>query len=175
MFMNPLLSQKLLKSLTRTVTILCGLCSESDRYHEGGEGSFAKGGEVVSETLMEWGLIIWFSMRDGSGLSRWNLVTPVAVAGVFRYMADSPNYEMFFNSLPIAGVDGTLDGRFQKTRCQKRVFAKTGYINQVRALSGYLKAFNGNTYVFSIICNNYSTSTGFINRLQDQFCDLLLR
>jgi len=59
----------------------------------------------------------------------------------------------FVNSLPIAGVDGTLEKRFRRSKVEGRVFAKTGYLNNVRALSGYVFAKSGEVLVFSILSN----------------------
>lgn len=142
----------------------------------GSEGSFAAGGKVVADTLLEWGIDPYgFAMRDGSGLSRRNLVTPQAVIGLLLHMQESKNAELYFNSLPISHVDGTLERRFANTSCKDKIHAKTGYINKVRALSGYAEGLNGKRYAFSIICNNYLTSTAFINGLQDKLCDLIVR
>ena len=69
--------------------------------------------------------------------------------------------DAFFTSLSIAGKDGTLEMRFQGTDLRGRVFGKSGFVNGVRTLSGYLKAKDDNWYAFSILMNNLAdTVTG---------------
>ena len=78
------------------------------------------------------------AIADGSGLSRLNLVHPAQFAALLAGMWRSEHRDVFYASLPIAGVDGTLRGRFGKNPAQGRVRAKTGYIRHVVALSGYV-------------------------------------
>ncbi|MFP4548593.1 MAG: D-alanyl-D-alanine carboxypeptidase/D-alanyl-D-alanine-endopeptidase [Fidelibacterota bacterium] len=110
---------------------------------------------------------------DGSGLSRHNMVTVNQIAGILKYMSISDNFQIFKESLPIGGVDGTLRYRLKGSNAKGHVFAKTGYVGHVRALSGYVDAKNGKTYVFSIIANHYPTPTSKINNLQDHIVTLL--
>jgi len=110
---------------------------------------------------------------DGSGLSRHNLITPRQVATILNAIQDTPNYLHFFNSLPIMGVDGTVKSRLKNSNAAGHVFAKTGYVDKVRALSGYVQAQNGREYIFSIIANHYATPTSAINDLQDKIVTLL--
>ncbi len=112
-------------------------------------------------------------IRDGSGLSRHNLVTPYQVTRVLLAMRFDKNWEMFFDSLPIGGVDGTLKSRFKGSNAREHVYAKTGYVGHVRALSGFVQATNGREYVFSILVNHYPTPTSAINQLQDDIITLL--
>ena len=110
---------------------------------------------------------------DGSGLSRHNLVSPFQVATILRAIRNYPNYGYFFDSLPIMGVDGTVKSRLKGSNAAGHVFAKTGYVDKVRALSGYVKAKNGREYIFSIIANHYPTPTSAINEAQDAIVSLL--
>jgi len=88
---------------------------------------------------------------DGSGLSRQALVTPRAIVKLLVYMARSPHYAVFFDSLPIAGTDGTLGDRFEKTPLEGRVHAKTGSFQHVSTLSGYMELPSGRRLAFSIM------------------------
>ena len=92
---------------------------------------------------------------DGSGLSRDDLVTPDALVKLLVHMAGDPAFDAFFDALPVAGVDGTLAGRFKKTPAAERIHAKTGTLEQVNALSGYMDLPSGRRLVFSIIGNNH--------------------
>jgi serine-type D-Ala-D-Ala carboxypeptidase/endopeptidase (penicillin-binding protein 4) len=97
---------------------------------------------------------------DGSGLSRHNLVTPSAVVELYRYMAKrSPNAADWRNSLTIGGIDGTLRNRFKGTAANGNIRGKTGTLNQVSALSGYVTTAAGAELVVSIIVNGVPTET----------------
>ena len=92
---------------------------------------------------------------DGSGLSRDDLVTPEAVVKLLLHMAGDPVFQAFLESLPVAGVDGTLEARFKGTRAQGKIHAKTGTLEQVNALSGYMDLPSRKRLVFSILGNNH--------------------
>jgi D-alanyl-D-alanine carboxypeptidase/D-alanyl-D-alanine-endopeptidase (penicillin-binding protein 4) len=96
-----------------------------------------------------------FVMADGSGLSRHNYITANGTVRLLTYMAAHRYAAVFRDSLPIAGVDGTLRTRLRDTPAQGNVRAKTGTINAVAALSGYVTSAAGERLVFSIILNNY--------------------
>lgn len=92
---------------------------------------------------------------DGSGLSRHDLITPSAVVTLYTYMAkQSKNAQAWRESLTIAGVDGTLANRLKGTAAEANFRGKTGTIDQVSALSGYMTTAGGEQLVVSIIVNN---------------------
>lgn len=92
--------------------------------------------------------------HDGSGLSRHNLITPSAVVQLYTYMGKQSRYSQAWrDSLTIGGVDGTLRNRFAGTRASGNVRGKTGTIDQVSALSGYVKTAAGEELVFSMVVN----------------------
>ncbi len=91
---------------------------------------------------------------DGSGLSRHNLITPNAVVTLYTYMAkQSRNAQAWRDSLTIGGVDGTLARRFLGTAAAGNIRGKTGTIDQVSALSGYVTTAAGEQLVVSIVVN----------------------
>ncbi len=91
---------------------------------------------------------------DGSGLSRHNLITPNAVVQLYTYMANRSKFSQAWrDSLTVGGVDGTLRNRFKGTRAEANVRGKTGTINQVSALSGYITTASGEQLVFSMLVN----------------------
>lgn len=91
---------------------------------------------------------------DGSGLSRHNIVTPAAVVQLYTYMGKQSRFSQAWrSSLTVAGVDGTLRNRFKETRGSSNVRGKTGTIDQVSALSGYVTSAAGEELVFSMIIN----------------------
>ena len=91
---------------------------------------------------------------DGCGLSRHDVITPSAVIQLYTYMATQSKYSQAWrNALTIAGVDGTLRNRFKGTAGAGNVRGKTGTIDQVSALSGYLTTAGGEPVVFSVVVN----------------------
>jgi D-alanyl-D-alanine carboxypeptidase/D-alanyl-D-alanine-endopeptidase (penicillin-binding protein 4) len=104
---------------------------------------------------------------DGSGLSRHNLITPSAVVQLYTYMAKQSKYSQAWrDSLTIGGVDGTLRNRFKGTAAAGNIRGKTGTIDQVSALSGYLTTAAGEQLVLSILVNGVakpSDRTGLID------------
>ncbi len=93
-------------------------------------------------------------LSDGSGLARDDLVTPRGMVDLLQYAARQPWSSDFHSTLPIAGSDGTLEGRMTGTAASGLIQAKTGEIEHVRALSGYATTLHGESLVFSIFYNN---------------------
>ncbi|HEV7698949.1 MAG TPA: D-alanyl-D-alanine carboxypeptidase/D-alanyl-D-alanine-endopeptidase [Pyrinomonadaceae bacterium] len=94
---------------------------------------------------------------DGSGLSRHDLVTPDAVVRLYTYMAKQSRYpQAWRDSLAVGGVDGTLRNRFKGPPVANNLHGKTGTLDQVSALSGYITTAGGEPLVFSIIVNGVS-------------------
>jgi D-alanyl-D-alanine carboxypeptidase/D-alanyl-D-alanine-endopeptidase (penicillin-binding protein 4) len=92
---------------------------------------------------------------DGSGLSREDLVAPHALVKLLLYMARSPHFQDYFDSLPVSGVDGTLAHRFAESPMKGKIHAKTGSVEHVNTLSGYMDLPTGKRLVFSIMANNH--------------------
>ena len=114
-----------------------------------------------------------FVMYDGSGLSRMNMVSPYAVARLLINMRESNEFAIYYDSLPLAGVDGTLKRRMRGTAAENNVRAKTGYVGHVRSLSGYVETADGEPVVFSILVNYYTIPTRAVEVVQDKICVLL--
>jgi D-alanyl-D-alanine carboxypeptidase/D-alanyl-D-alanine-endopeptidase (penicillin-binding protein 4) len=137
-----------------TETLLWTLGEELGDKTDSSRTSSDKGLTVVKSMLQEIGVspdsVVQY---DGSGLSRHNLVTPNSVIQVYKYMAKSP-YALAWNaSLTIGSLDGTLKNRFVGTSASTNVRGKTGTIDQVSSLSGYVTSASGEKFVFSIIVN----------------------
>lgn len=119
-------------------------------------GSLTVGLQVLAKFCAEIGIkpeeVVF---RDGSGLSREALISPHAVIMLLRHMAASARFDVFYDSLPVAGVDGTLSKRFTGTHAQGRIHAKTGTLDHVNALSGYMEMPSGRRLAFSIIGNSH--------------------
>lgn len=91
---------------------------------------------------------------DGSGLSRRDLVTPRAVVSLLKYAQDQPWFGAFLDSLPVAGVDGTLETLMKNTPASGRIHAKTGSVEHVRTRSGFADTAGGRRLIFSFLGNN---------------------
>lgn len=136
---------------------------------EAGDGSVAQGARVVHQFLLQAGVSpADFEFYDGSGLSPQDLIAPRAFTTLLVYAAHQPWGGELRASLPIGGVDGTLNDRFRQRPLRGKVFAKTGTLAGVHTLSGYLIARSGRTLVFSILCNNHGPDHGATVKAMDQ-------
>ena len=91
---------------------------------------------------------------DGSGLSRHDLVTPRALVALLQSARKQPWFAPYYASLPVAGVDGTLEDRLKNTEALGRIHAKTGSLEHVRTRSGYAETLTGRKLIFSFLGNN---------------------
>ena len=124
--------------------------------------------QVVSRQLLAWGAAPdGFVVRDGSGLSRHDFVTPRTIVHVLDAMRRAPDFQLFYDALPIAGVDGTIRNRMKGTPAAGNVHAKTGTLDRVRSLSGYVTTADGRMLLFSALCNNYTVPTRRVDQLSD--------
>ena len=140
-----------------------------------GQGNRRAGLEALQQFLEEAGVDPeQVGFQDGSGLSRRNLVTPHAIVTLLTYMAKSPLAESWTSLLPIAGVDGSLHARFEKTRAKGRLVGKTGSLSHTSALSGYATRRNGRRLVYSVIVNNYNGPASEIHDTIDRICSLMV-
>jgi len=137
-------------------------------------GSFENGLKASQNLLKQMGIDPEnLQIVDGSGLSRLNLITPAQLNSLLRFMYRSKYFNEFYESLPIAGVDGTIANRMKNTRAMNNVRAKTGYINAVRSLSGYVTTTDGEMLTFVMIANNFLVPLKLAENIQDLVCILL--
>ena len=113
------------------------------------------------------------ALEDGCGVSRRDYVTARSITQLLLGMHRRPDWPLYYASLPVAGVDGTLKSRMAGTLAQNNVHAKTGTLSQVRALSGYVTGRSGNLYVFSLLMNNFPGKARSAGAVQDQFVEWL--
>ena len=130
------------------------LCKRIGFAAAGESGSWENGTAAVGAFLKKLGAAEQeFNLDDGCGLSRQNAVSTHTMCLVLAHNFHGRNRTAFMESLAVGGEDGTLQKRFRQPNLRGKIFAKTGYIANVSALSGYLKA--GETwYAFSILMNN---------------------
>ena len=138
------------------------------------KGTAAEAAGVVRDWLTARGVALDEAViADGSGLSRMNQIAPIATATLLKSLYFHPDFKAFYNSLPVAGVDGTLKGRMKNSPAEKVARAKTGYVRHMRTLSGYTRDRDGHDYVFSIMVNHYAVPTAYVNHFQDKLVILL--
>jgi D-alanyl-D-alanine carboxypeptidase/D-alanyl-D-alanine-endopeptidase (penicillin-binding protein 4) len=114
-----------------------------------------------------------YSLADGSGVSRYNLVSAELLIELLKYMYNHSEFIPYYKSLSIAGVDGTLEERMKNTLAESNVHAKTGTLAGVSCLSGYVFAMNGNLIAFSVMMQNYVDKNSVARSFQDKICELL--
>jgi D-alanyl-D-alanine carboxypeptidase/D-alanyl-D-alanine-endopeptidase (penicillin-binding protein 4) len=139
-----------------------------------GVGTADSGRRVIERQFAAWNIPAdAFVVRDGSGLSRSDLISPEAIVSILEVMRRSPNFTVFYEALPIAGVDGTIRTRMRDTPAQGNLRAKTGTLSMVRSLSGYVRTADGRLLEFSMLCNNWTTPQAAVDRVQDTIGSML--
>jgi D-alanyl-D-alanine carboxypeptidase/D-alanyl-D-alanine-endopeptidase (penicillin-binding protein 4) len=105
---------------------------------------------------------------DGSGVSRYNLLTAGTVVRILEAVYERPgSFDRFYQSLPVAGVDGTLSTRMKGTPAQGNLRAKTGTLRGASSLSGYVTTLDGELLAFSLLMQNYPTGPKDYRSAQD--------
>ncbi|MCX5766202.1 MAG: D-alanyl-D-alanine carboxypeptidase/D-alanyl-D-alanine-endopeptidase [Gemmatimonadetes bacterium] len=133
-----------------------------------GVGTADSARRVLERQMAAWGIgSTGYAIRDGSGLSRHDYVTPETIVRVLDVMRQHRDFAVFYNGLPIAGVDGTIESRMRGTAAERNVHAKTGTVDKARSLSGYVTTADGRVLLFSLLCNNFSVSNRDVERVQD--------
>jgi D-alanyl-D-alanine carboxypeptidase/D-alanyl-D-alanine-endopeptidase (penicillin-binding protein 4) len=115
-----------------------------------------------------------FDIIDGSGLSRKNRITAAALTHLlFQIYKNKALFNRFFYTLPIAGIDGTLRGRLINTRAEGNARAKTGTLNGVCTLAGYVYSADNELLIFTIIINEFKRGMRKFRYYQDEIVNLL--
>jgi D-alanyl-D-alanine carboxypeptidase/D-alanyl-D-alanine-endopeptidase (penicillin-binding protein 4) len=107
---------------------------------------------------------------DGSGLSRHDLVTPRAIVALLKYAQGQPWFAPYFASLPVAGIDGTLETLMKNTASAGRIHAKTGSVEHVRTRSGFADTLGGRRLIFSFLSNNQGGKSHEASDALDGLC-----
>ncbi len=139
-----------------------------------GVGSADSGAAVVTRQLLQWGADRdGFVVYDGSGMSRHDLVSPETIVRTLLAVQRDTAFSALYEALPIAGVDGTLRTRMVGTPAEGNMRAKTGTLQFVRSLSGYVTDADGDRLVFSILDNHFTVPVDSISRFQNDIGALL--
>ena len=137
-------------------------------FQKNGDQTLESGRNVVVEHLRAAKFdTSGLNYMDGSGLSRSNLVTPISQVKFLTSLMTEKYYKTYFDSLPIGGQSGTLKKMFYGEG-NGQIFAKTGTLNKVKTLAGYMKTNTGRTLVFSLLINNYAGSVDQVKSRMEQ-------
>jgi len=159
-YTNQHSDNSLAEALLKTV----GFQSKGDQTSESGR-------VVVTNHLKAEGFdMMGLNYIDGSGLSRSNNVTPISQVKYLTSLMDEKYYKTYLTSLPVGGQSGTLKRMFVGTG-NGQIFAKTGTLNKVKALAGYMKTNSGKTLVFSLLVNNYSGSVDMVKKRMEKILE----
>ncbi len=149
--------------------------SAADHRANTGVGTIGSGLEVVRGFLSQCGVPPGEAVfYDGSGLSRKNLVTPRALRSLLECTARQPWYERFRDTLPVAGVDGSLAARLKETYAEGNVTAKTGSLDHVNSLSGYATTRGGERVAFVIMANNHNLTRAQAEQTIDRIVEAIV-
>ncbi|MEO8376721.1 MAG: D-alanyl-D-alanine carboxypeptidase/D-alanyl-D-alanine-endopeptidase, partial [Candidatus Sumerlaeota bacterium] len=133
-----------------------------------GKGTFAGGRKVVYDQLKQFGIEPGsFQYSDGSGLSRYDYISPAIIVKIEEGMYKSPMWKYWRETQSIAGKDGTLRSRFKGTKAENNLRGKTGTISNTRALSGYVTTAGGEELTFSFIVNAHLVGDAETNGVTD--------
>lgn len=141
---------------------------------EGSGGSFEQGARVVRQFMVNAGIDDGdFFFYDGSGLSQEDRIAPRAFTGLLAYASHQPWGDGWRATLPVAGVDGTLQNRFKNTPLAGKMWAKTGTLNECTGLVGYVTAASGRTIAFAVLVNGRRPGSGAELAALDQIVEAI--
>ncbi|HDR05602.1 MAG TPA: D-alanyl-D-alanine carboxypeptidase/D-alanyl-D-alanine-endopeptidase [Candidatus Marinimicrobia bacterium] len=139
-----------------------------------GFGAFDSGRMVIEESLESMGIPKGtYILADGSGLTRYNYVTPRQLLTINKYMSQHEYWDIWYEAQSIAGVDGTLRNRMKGTAAAGNVRAKTGTISNVRGLSGYVHSADGRLLAFSFLVNGNLLGSKETEKITDRVLEML--
>jgi serine-type D-Ala-D-Ala carboxypeptidase/endopeptidase (penicillin-binding protein 4) len=139
-----------------------------------GSGTNEAGLQVVKEFLVDAGIDSEkVKMNDGCGLSRENLVTPRFQTSLLQFLSQRYYFDLFRNTLAISGTDGTLRNRLSALDVRGSIHAKTGTLNGVTTLAGYITTKSGRNLVFSIFANRVN-AVARVKKTIDEICSLFV-
>ena len=138
----------------------------------GAPGSLEKSREVINTWLKKKGFETENSFIDnGSGLSRKSVLSTKLLSDLLADASQHPDGQEFIQSLSIAGIDGTMRNRFRNHPAQGQLFIKTGTLNGVRAIAGYVNSQSGNQYTVATIQQHPGIGNGRGRAIQNAILD----
>ena len=138
------------------------------------DGSLAQGTRVVRQFMVNAGVSdADFFFYDGSGMSMDDRIAPRAYTQLLAYASRQAWGEAWRSTFPVAGVDGSLYGRFRNSTLKGKLWAKTGTLNETNALSGYLQTASGKTLAFSILVNGHRPGSTAEVPAMEKICEAI--
>lgn len=173
---SPPLKQLLVKVLSDSNNIYTESLTKALGLVYLGEGSFQTGTRAIQEILSNDLKInlIKLPLSDGSGQSRYNLISPFIIMQLLHHMYHEPNFAVFYNALSVNGKQGSLLARLNTAPLTGKIIAKTGSATGTSALSGYFTAQNGKEYIFSLLINHSDKSYYALKAFEDKLCKLFI-
>ena len=139
-----------------------------------GAGTNEAGLQVVNEFLVDAGIDSEkIRLNDGCGLSRENLITPRFQTSLLQFLSQRYYFDLFRNTLAVSGTDGTLKNRLSATEVRGSIHAKTGTLNGVTTLAGYMTTKSGRNLVFTIFANR-AQAIGRVKKTIDEICSIFV-
>ena len=112
-------------------------------------------------------------MNDGSGLAMGNYTTTGNISKLLYSMKSHNEWDVFYDSFPVAGIDGSIAHLFKGTELYNNIRAKTGYVSGVRTLSGYMTTRSGKQIVFSLVTNHFAGKVRPVDNSHQQILQYL--
>ncbi|MEX2600268.1 MAG: D-alanyl-D-alanine carboxypeptidase/D-alanyl-D-alanine-endopeptidase [Balneolaceae bacterium] len=138
------------------------------------EGTTELGIEIVEQFMSEAGIdTAQVRMRDGSGLAPATLIKAGDLNRLLQHIKGYDWYELYYQTLSVAGVNGTLQYRFQNSPVKNRFYGKTGFMSGIRVLTGYLTTQSGEQLVVTIATNHYTVRTSTVDVLHERILEYL--
>lgn len=174
--LSPTLSKIVDKTNTKSVNTYAEAMLKMLGKKLQGEGSTKAGAAAVMNFWKDKNLEMeGFIMEDGSGLSRFNSITPKQITEILAHCTQEAWFQEFESSLAVAGQKGTLRRMCINSPATGRIFAKSGYINRVRCYVGYANTYGGKRVAFAIMANNFVGEYKTLTPVFEEFFDLLVR
>lgn len=165
---SPTLAEILPKFLKPSQNQIGEILLRTIGLERAGVGSIDSGRRVVERQMLAFGAdTAGVVVRDGSGLSRHDYITPETIVKILDAMRKRDDFKLFYDALPIGGVDGTIANRMRNTPAQGNVRAKTGTVDRSHSLSGYVTTADQRLLLFSFQANNYTVTNAHVERVQD--------
>ncbi|WPS86049.1 D-alanyl-D-alanine carboxypeptidase/D-alanyl-D-alanine-endopeptidase [Brevibacillus halotolerans] len=138
-----------------------------------GKGTTEAGVAATQEILKAWGVNTSYDILDASGVTRYNLLSARQLNDALLTLAGQKEYPLYYNSLPIAGVDGTLKNRLKRTDAQGNLRALSSQSQGVSSISGYITTKKNERLAVTIILNGHIRSPEKMSKWEDKVFELL--
>lgn len=171
--LDQIVNQTLLKSINLNAEAIlryCGAVSQANPTLDNAMKNYVSFLEQESDAQSG------FYLADGSGLSKFNSIPSLGFAKVlYKFFKDETLSGALLNSLPVAGISGTLKNFLTNSPAKGKIKAKTGSMERVRSYSGIITGSSQKNYVFTLIINNYSCSSSQIKSKVENFLESMYK